>query len=462
LPATDLAYKMRIGELSAVEVMEAHLEQIARVNPKVNAIVTLVAEQALKGAHQADAARLQGQALGPLHGLPVAHKDLQETKGIRTTYGSPIYQHFVPDFDTLMVERLKAAGAITLGKTNTPEFGAGSQTFNTVFGPTLNPYDPSKTCGGSSGGAAVALACGMVPLADGSDLGGSLRNPASFCNVVGFRPSLGRVPRWPVSMAWSGLAVDGPMARNVADVALMLSAIAGDDPRDPSSIQEDGSAFAGPLERDFKGVRIAWLELGLPFEVEVKQTVDAQHRVFEELGCTVEDAAPNFSEADGVFKTLRAWGFSMGHAEHYRHHRHQLKDTVIWNIEAGIKLSAQQVGQAEVARTNLYQRVRLFMQRYEFLVLPTVQVLAFDVAQAYVKRINGIEQETYIDWMKSCYCISVIGHPAVSVPCGFSESGLPIGLQIVGRHRADFAVLQLAHAFEQANGAGKRRPSLAL
>jgi amidase len=252
------------------------------------------------------------------------------------------------------------------------------------------------------------------------------------------------------------------MARNVADVALMLSAIAGDDPRDPSSIQEDGSAFARPLERDFKGVRIAWLDLGLPFEVEVKQTVDAQRTIFERLGCVVEDASPDYGEADTAFKTLRAWGFAMGHAEHYRHHRHQLKDTVIWNIEAGIKLSAQQVGQAEVARTNLYQRVRLFMQRYEFLALPTVQVLPFDVAQAYVKRINGIEQETYIDWMKSCYCISVIGHPAVSVPCGFSASGLPIGLQIVGRHRADFAVLQLAHAFEQANGAGKRRPSLAL
>ena len=238
--------------------MAAHLDRIAAINPRVNAIVTLVADRAMEQACKADETLARGDDVGPLHGLPVAHKDLQPTKGIRTTFGSTIFEHFVPDQDSLIVERLKAAGAITIGKTNTPEFGAGSQTFNPVFGATLNPYDKTKTCGGSSGGAAVALACGMVPIADGTDMGGSLRNPASFCGVVGMRPSPGRVPTWPAADAWSTLSVDGPMARTVGDVALMLSAIAGPDARSPISLVDQGPMFAGPLDRDFAGVRVAW------------------------------------------------------------------------------------------------------------------------------------------------------------------------------------------------------------
>ncbi len=265
LPAVELARLIREGELSAVEVMEAHLSQIERVNPEVNAIVTLLPERALEEARRADAALARGEGIGPLHGLPVAHKDLFWTKGVRTTFGSPIFENFVPKADALIVERLKRAGAISVGKTNTPEFGAGSQTFNEVFGATLNPYDTSKTCGGSSGGAAVALACGMVPLADGSDMGGSLRNPAAFCNVVGLRPSPGRVPSWPSQTSWSPLSVEGPMARTVRDAALMLSAIAGPDRRSPISISEPPGRFAGPLERDFSGVRVAWSpDLGGP------------------------------------------------------------------------------------------------------------------------------------------------------------------------------------------------------
>src|SRR5262252_969518 len=224
--------------------MAAHLERIAAVNPRVNAIVTLVADCAMAAACEADETLARGGAVGPLHGLPVAHKDLQQTAGIRTTFGSPMFSDFVPEQDSLVVERLRAAGAITIGKTNTPEFGAGSQTFNKVFGATLNPYDATKTCGGSSGGAAVALACGMLPIADGSDMGGSLRNPGSFCNVVGFRPSPGRVPTWPAADAWSTLSVDGPMARTVADVALTLSAIAGPDARSPLSLADPGRTFA--------------------------------------------------------------------------------------------------------------------------------------------------------------------------------------------------------------------------
>src|SRR5438105_2029197 len=236
--------------------MAAHLDRVAELNPRVNAIVTLIADRAMQQAREADETLARGDVVGPLHGLPVAHKDLQPTKGIRTTFGSPIFEHFVPDQDSLIVERLKAAGAITIGKTNTPEFGAGSQTFNPIFGATLNPFDETKTCGGSSGGAAVALACGMVPIADGSDMGGSLRNPASFCGVVGMRPAPGRVPKSSRVSGWSTLAVDGPMARTVADVALLLSAITGPDDRSAISLQEPGAIFARPLERSFKGTRI--------------------------------------------------------------------------------------------------------------------------------------------------------------------------------------------------------------
>src|SRR6266581_1751802 len=258
MTATELARRIRAKELSARAVMEAHLTQIERVNPTVNAIVTLLPERAMAGARAADEALARGAAVGPLYGLPIAHKDLFLTKGIRTTYGSRIYADFVPDQDMLIVERMRHAGAITIGKTNTPEFGAGSQTFNDVFGATLNPYDLTKTCGGSSGGAAVALACGMVPLADGSDFGGSLRNPAGFCNVVGFRTAPGRVPIYPSTPGSSALSVEGPMARTVQDVAFLLSVMASPDPRVPISIDKPGSVFSRRLQRDFRGTRIAW------------------------------------------------------------------------------------------------------------------------------------------------------------------------------------------------------------
>ena len=309
LPATELARRIRARELSAHEVMAAHLAQIERVNPKVNAIITLLPpEQLLAQAAAADAALARGEAFGPLHGLPIAHKDLTLTQGIRTTYGSPLFKDFIPKQDDLIVERLKGAGAITIGKTNTPEFGAGSQTFNPVFGATLNPYDLTKTCGGSSGGAAVALACGMQPLADGSDMGGSLRNPANFCNVVGFRTAPGRVPAYPKLTAWAPWSVQGPMARTVEDVALMLSVIAGPDPRSPIAIREPGSIFARPLERDFSGVRIAWSrDLGmLPVDPRVTAVIDSRRAVFADLGCIVGEGEPDFRDADEIFKVWRA------------------------------------------------------------------------------------------------------------------------------------------------------------
>jgi amidase len=461
LSAVEMARLVRARDLSAREVLAAHLAQIERVNPTVNAIVTLVADQAMEQARLADEAMARGREVGPLHGLPIAHKDLQPTKGIRTTFGSPIFKDFIPAEDSLLVERLRQAGAILVGKTNTPEFGAGSQTFNPVFGSTLNPYDRTKTCGGSSGGAAVALACGMVPIADGSDMGGSLRNPASFCHVVGMRPSPGRVPTWPAATGWSTLSVDGPMARSVADAALMLSALAGPDPRSPIALADAGGSFAAPLDRDFKGVRIAWWHDlgGVPVDRRVKQVVNAQRRTFESLGCRVDEAEPDFVDFDEVFKSVRGLAFITGVADRVAPHRELVKDTILWEIDRGERLTAQDIGRAEMKRTELYHRMRQFMEPYEFFVLPVTQVPPFDVNQPYVTEIEGVAMETYVDWMKSCYFISIVGNPAISVPCGFTPEGLPVGLQIVARHRDDWGLLQMAHAFEQANGTGVRRPT---
>ena len=463
LTATELARRIRARDVSCVEVMEAHLEQIAKVNPAVNAIVTLLPDQAMDRAQDADDMLARGDDTGLLHGLPIAHKDLVSTKGIRTTFGSPIFADHVPEEDALIIERLRAAGALTIGKTNTPEFGAGSQTFNNVFGATLNPYDVTKTCGGSSGGAAVALACGMLPIADGSDTGGSLRNPANFCNVVGFRTSPGRVPAWPSEVGWFPISVQGPMARTVADTALMLSTIAGPDPRSSISITEPGARFREPLERDFRGVRIAWSRDlgGLPVDPRVTAVIDSQRGVFQDLGCVVEDAEPDFCDADECFRVWRAWQFETKFAHLLGEHRDQIKDTVIWDTEQGMRLTGPQIGRAEMKRTALYHRVREFMEQFEYLIAPVNQVLPFDVSQQYITEINGVRMETYFDWMKSCYYITVTGHPAISVPCGFTSDRLPVGVQIVGRHQCDFEVLQLANAFEAATSFRKQRPPIA-
>ena len=464
LTATELAARIRHRQVSAVEVMQAHIAQIERVNPRVNGIVTFHPERALERARKADEQHARGEPLHLLHGLPTAHKDLVPTRGVRTTWGSTIYRDFVPDEDALIVERQAAAGAISVGKTNTPEFGAGSQTFNAVFGATLNPFDLGRTCGGSSGGAAVALACGMVPIADGSDLGGSLRNPASFCNVVGLRGSSGRVPKHPARLGWNTLSVQGAMARTVEDVALLMQAISGPDARVPISLTEPGSLFAQPLRRDFRGTRIAWAPrlggLG-PVDARVAAAIEAQRPTFEAMGCIVEEAFPDLADAGEIFRVQRGQIYAATHAEHLERHRGELKDTVIWNIEQGLKLTAREIGEAEVKRTQLFERVHAFFTRHEFLVLPTVQVLPFPVDEPWVRAIDGVPMPDYLEWMKSCWAITVTGHPAVSVPCGFSPEGLPVGLQIVGRFRDDFGVLQLAYAIEQATGCWKKQPPIA-
>ena len=460
-PATELLRRLTARELSAVEVMQAHLAQVDRVDPQVNAVVTRVPPQeALAAARRCDDARARGEPMGLLAGLPVAHKDLFDTAGLRTTYGSPIYRDFVPETDSPIVARLKAAGAITVGKTNTPEFGLGSQTFNTVFGATRNPYDLSKTCGGSSGGAAVALATGMVPVADGSDLGGSLRNPAGYCNVVGLRPSPGRVPG--TAGSWDRLGVSGALARNATDLALVMQAISGPDAASPLSYGEPGSVFARPLERDFRGARVAFsVDLGgLPLDPRTRAVVEAARPVFAAMGCEVDDATPDFTGAHEAFRVQRAVNMVAKFANLLRDHRLELKDTAIWNIEEGLALTGEQVGEGERLRQELFKRMHVFFERYEFLICPVSQVPPFPIEQPYVTEIDGTPMDTYLDWMKSCYLISATGHPAISVPGGFTPDGLPVGVQIVGRYRDEFGLLQMAHAFEAATGWGKRRPAI--
>ena len=455
-PARQLARLIRARKLSATEVVSAFIAQIERVNPRVNAIVTFTPELALKQAKSID----RGKRFA---GLPIAYKDVVSTKGIRTTWGSPIYRDHVPQEDHVIVERLAAAGAVTLGKTNTPEFAAGSQTFNKLFGATRNPYDPSKTCGGSSGGAGAAVASGMLPFADGSDLAASLRNPGNYCNVVGFRPTPGRVPAWPSPNAWDSLAVIGPMARTVDDCAFLLSAMAGPDPRAPVSIAEPGEIFSKSLKRDFKKVRVAWSRDlgGLPMDDRVTAVLSAQKKVFKDLGCALEEAEPDFSGATEAFETLRALGFLQRFGVHLKQHRDKLKDTVIWNIEEGLKLTPEKIARAQALRSDLFHRMRRFLERYDFLLCPVNQLPPFSIEEEWPREVAGVRMNNYLDWMKSCYYITITSHPAISVPAGFTPDNLPVGLQIVGRFRDDFGVLQLAHAFEQATQFRKRRPALA-
>jgi amidase len=460
LTAVDLAARIRRKQLSAREVMEAHLARIARVNPKINAIVTLVADRAMDDARKADEHQARGGTLGALHGLPVAHKDLINTAGIRTTFGSPLYRDNVPTTDAILVKRVRDAGAITLGKTNTPEFGAGSNTFNPVFGATVNPYDLRKTVGGSSGGAAAALRCGMVPIASGSDMGGSLRNPAAFTGVVGLRPSPGRVPDDDGS--WSPLSTQGPMARTVADVALFLSAMTGNYAPDPLALDDDPAIFRAPLERSLKGARVAWFQSmgGIPFEPEIRRVVDANRKVFAELGCVISDAEPDFTGVDEAFPTLRHLSYSSLYGEKAREHPTMVKDTIKWEIAQAERNTGADVARALARQASLYLQMARFFEKYDFFVAPVTQVEPFDVTTEYPTSVAGVAMPTYIDWMRSCWYITLTACPAISVPAGFTASGLPVGIQIVGPHRGDLRVLQMAHAFEQATNFGARRPVL--
>ena len=462
-PATELAAMVRGGELSARELLEAHLARIEQLNPQLNAIVTLDPEGARAAADAADAALAAGEAVGALHGLPVAHKDTHATAGMRTTWGSPLLADNVPEHDELVVARLRAAGTVRVGKTNVPEFAAGSHTVNPVFGATHNPYRQGLSAGGSSGGAAAALAAGLVPVAEGSDMGGSLRNPAAFCNVVGLRPTPGRVPSWPTSIGWSQLSVQGPMGRTVADVALQLSVLAGPDRRVPISLSEGGREFAVALPERLDGLMVAWApDLGGRVRVDpaITHALESSIGVFEALGADVEEDCPDLSEADEVFGTLRAWLFEAAHLENARRHPDKVKETIRWNAELGAKLTGADISRAEMAHTRLYERVVEFFDRYDVLLAPTTQVLPFPVELEYPTEIAGQQLDNYLEWMRSCTIVSATGCPALSVPGGFTDQGLPVGLQIIGPPRADRRVLEAGHAFEQATGFGRRRPTL--
>jgi amidase len=460
----ELAEMIRARKISAREVMTVFLRQIDRVNPKINAIVAkLNDDQCLGLADDADRVLAQGDKVGSLHGLPFAFKDLDAVVGFPLTRGSPIFKNFMPSEDSVLVERLRKAGVIPIGKTNVSEFGMGSHTYNEVYGTTLNPYDLTKTAGGSSGGAGAALAAGLLPLASGSDLGGSLRNPANFNNIVALRPTVGLVPTAPTLLPFVGFSVKGPMARSVADVAFLLSAMAGDDPRDPACYPSDPSVFARPLDREFKDMRVAWCpDLGgLPLDHRVRSVLEAQQKTFIDLGCIVEDACPDLSGADDIFLTIRAWNFCHTLGPLLEKHRHEMKPEAVWQIEAGSKLTGDDVAKAMTKHGELMERMRLFQEKYEFLLYAVNQVPPFDATLSWPRKIDGVEMEHYIAWMKSAYWITPTFRPAISVPAGFTADGLPVGIQIVGRYRDDFGVLQIAYAFEQATEVGRKRPEIA-
>jgi len=454
-PATTLQRLYRARKTSPLEVMQAVLARVDAVNPKLNAIVTLARESALKEAKAATAAlKKKGGTPGPLHGVPVTIKDLTHTRGIRTTWGSKVFEDYVPTEDSLIVERLKSAGAIILGKTNTPEFGAGGNTFNAVFGATRNPWNPALTCGGSSGGAGVALATGMGPIAQGSDTGGSLRTPAAFCGVVGFRTSPGLVPYYPKALGWDSIGVTGPMARTVADTALMLSVIAGPDDRSPISYDVDTAAYPRAVKSpSIKGWRVAWtpdLKGLIPVDAEVARVAESAIRVFRSLGAKVESACCDFSEINDIVLGTRGLAMVATHADKLAKWRDQMQKGLVWNIEQGLRLTPEEIGRAEVLRTTLWHRVRTFMETRELLILPTVAVPPFPVEQPYPTEINGRPLANYTQWFFLTYGITLTGLPVISVPCGFTRSGLPVGLQIVGRRRQEAMVLRAAAAFEAA------------
>jgi amidase len=459
--ARELARLIHHRQISAREVMQAHLDQIHRLNPRLTAIVSLLPDEAcLALADAADGCLARGESIGPLHGLPIAFKDLQPAVGFPCTRGSPIFKDDHPVADSVLVERLRAAGVIPIGKTNVPEFGMGSHTYNRVFGTTLNPYDLTKSAGGSSGGAGAALATGMLPIADGSDLGGSLRNPANFNNVVALRPTVGLVPIAPDPLPLLGFGVAGPMARSVSDVAWLLGVMAGADDRDPSCFPSDPSRFQQPLDRDLTGVRVAWCpDLGeLPLDPRVRTVLDSQRKTLESLGCVVDEACPEFGNVDAIFLTIRAWRTAAVLGPLLHSHRDQLKPEAVQEIEVGLALSAADVSRAMVQHGELLERIRLFQERYSFLACAVNQVPPFDATLGWPKAIDGVTMDHYVAWMKSAYWISATFRPAISVPAGFTPEGLPVGIQIVGRHRDDLGVLQIAHAFERATGFGRMHP----
>ena len=464
LSALALSAAIAERRLDCRSVMAAYLSRIGAINPRLNAIVSLRPEDALLAeAEEADRALAAGEYRGWLHGVPFAVKDLSEAKGILCSFGSANYADFVPDYDDIHVARIRAAGALIIGKTNAPEMGLGSHSYNPVFGVTRNPYDTGKSAGGSSGGAAAGLAARLLPVADGSDMMGSLRNPAAFNNVVGFRPSFGRVPSLNTELFLGQLAVNGPMGRNVADVAALLATQSGHDPRDPLSLASEGLAF--DADRDLSGARIGWLgDFGgyLPFEPGVLELCRASLDVFRRLGCRVEDVPPGFDMARlwQIWRTLRHFLVANGQAADYADpvRRARMKPEMIWEIENGHSLSAAEVYAASLGRSDWLRHVMGLFETYDFLVLPSAQVFPFEAGLDWPKAIAGRAMDTYHRWMEVVIGPTLAGLPVAAMPAGFGAGGLPAGIQIVGRPRADGDVLAAAARYEATTDWLARHP----
>jgi amidase len=457
LTAVEQLRLLRSHRVSARELLAAHLQRIDDANSVVNAIVAMDVEVAAARAAAVDAARGRGEDPGPLGGLITAHKDLSDTKDFVTTYGSPIFAGHRPSTDASTVDRMRAAGVVPVGKTNTPEFGAGSHTFNPVYGTTRNPYDPELSAGGSSGGAAAALAAGMVAVADGSDTGGSLRNPAAWCNVVGFRPSPGVIPRLTQSNPWSTLSTDGPMARTVQDLMLLLRTLNVSDLRDPlcrTSVLEEAEP------PDWLPPRVAWSRNlgGLPVERAVSDVLDRFRREVETLGWEVSDAEPDLTGADECFEVLRAWSFASGPAGRLGVRLVQVKQVVRDEVERGRMLTSGELAKAHATRAELWRRAVAFFERFDVLIAPATQLMPFPASLEYPVEVAGQTMTSYIEWMRAASRITVLGLPALSLPAGFSEGGLPVGAQLIGAPWGDARLLRVAAALEAATGHGTRRP----
>ena len=465
LTAEQAVSLLRVGAVSPTELVNAAAARIEAVDGTLNALPTRCVERALAHAQRIERSGRAGHDPRWLAGLPVAIKDLNPVAGVRTTYGSRIYADHVPVRSDLLVERLEANGAIVIAKSNTPEFAAGASTFNEVFGRTCNPWNPAKSVAGSSGGSAAATASGQVWLAHGSDLGGSLRTPASFNGVVGLRPSPGRVARglqrWPYDTVASDiLFVEGPIARTARDCAMMLDAMCGDHREDPISLPAPATTFLSALSAAPLPRRIAFSpDLGIvPVDPEVAALCEAAAQHFADMGVSVETACPDLSEAIECFQVLRAHLFAADHARHLREHRELLKPDVIWNIEKGLALRGEEIAAAEAARLRIMRNMLDFFDRYDLLLCPSAIVPPFDVEVRYVEEVAGQRFENYVHWIAITFAISLTGCPAASAPAGLSAAGLPIGLQIVGPPRGESEVLAAAHRLDEATGFSKRLP----
>ncbi len=462
LTAREVVKLLKEGEITPLDLIDASEARISATNPELNSLPTLCLDRAREHAHllmEGDAAKRGVR--GWLGGVPLAVKDLNDVVGVRTTYGSPLFADHIPDGSDIMVETLEANGGIVIGKANTPEFGHGANTFNEVFGKTRNPWNTAMTCGGSSGGSAVSVASGQTWLATGSDLGCSLRTPAAFCSIVGLRPSPGRVARSRTRLPFDNLWVQGPMARNVGDVALMLDAMSGQHPADPISLSSPAQSFLNAVENPVAPARVAFSrDLGgiTPVSSEIADICEAAALRFSELGANVEEACPDFSDVREIFHVLRANQFVGDLGEVLHSNRDKVREEVIWNLEKGEKLSAADLANAERARGRLYTRVSAFFEDYDLLMTPATIVEPFDVDIAAIDTVEGHKFENYFDWYTISYAITATSLPALSLPCGFTKAGLPVGLQIVGVPHGEAELLAAAVMMEQLLGISRRLP----